>query len=62
MTDNNYLWTFVEDPTSISGAAGSSYKYAHLRVGADGVIRLDVDESDGQSYSMNIRVYYKDGA
>lgn len=62
LTDNNYLWTFVEDPTSIGGAAGSSYKYAHLRVGADGVVRLDVDESNGQSYSMNIRVYYKDGA
>lgn len=62
LTDNNYLWTFVEDPTGIGGAAGSSYKYARLRVGADGVVRLDVDESDGQAYSMNIRVYYKDGA
>lgn len=62
LTDNNYLWTFVEDPSSIGGAAGSTYKYASLRVGADGVVRLDIDESDGLSYNINIRVYYKDGA
>jgi hypothetical protein len=62
LTDNNYLWTFVTDPSVPGGAAGSSYKYASLRVGADGTVRLDVDESNGVAYTIHIRVYYKDGA
>lgn len=62
LTDNNYLWTFVTDPSVPGGAAGSSYKYASLRVGADGTVRLDVNESNGVAYTMHIRVYYKDGA
>jgi len=33
-----------------------------LRVGADGTVRLDVDESNGIAYTMYVRVYYKDGA
>ena len=58
LTDNNYLWTFVTDPNSHDGAAGSSYKYSHLRVGSDGAVRLDVDESDGVAYTMHVRVYF----
>ena len=62
LTDNNYLWTFVDDPSSVGGASGSTYKYASLRLGADGQVRLEVDESDGVAYNINVRVYYKDGA
>jgi len=61
LTDNNYLWTFVTDPSSPDGAAGSSYKYSKLRVGTDGAVRLDVDESDGVAYTMHVRVYFISG-
>ena len=61
LTDNNYLWTFVTDPNSPDGAAGSSYKYSKLRVGTDGAVRLDVDESDGVAYTMHVRVYFISG-
>lgn len=58
LTNNNYLWTFVNDPSSPDGAAGSSYKYSKLRVASDGQVRLDVEESDGVAYTMHVRVYF----
>ena len=58
LTENKFIWGFVNSASEPIGTMQSQLPYARLEKGNDGIIRLYTSEGNGNNYTMYIRVVY----